>query len=152
MPRTCPPPSVRVVVITSPKRWQHVCRTADTGICDPYPPQIHPWAKHPKRVHRQYVSTPRAASGSCPGSDEERQECSDRRKRTDRGDKGLSENCQIVAHDDLAVCCLPPKSLYLAFCDCLRPGEIKPGKTGISKHEMERQTVGAYSSQSPTQE
>jgi len=41
------------------------------------------------------------------------------------------ENCRRVVNqltpitDSLSDS--PPKSLYLTFCDCLRPGEIKPG-------------------------
>jgi len=51
------------------------------------------------------------------------------------------KDCQKVVNQSVtstdSLCRLPPKSLYLAFCDCLRTWEIKPGKVNMSKRETQ---------------
>jgi hypothetical protein len=69
-------------------------------ICDPYPPRTHLGAERLKQARRRYVSRPRVASGSCLGSDEERQGCSVHRRQTVRGDTELSEGRQTIGYRD----------------------------------------------------
>lgn len=70
------------------------------GICDLYPLQTHLLEKHLKRARRRYVSMPRVASGSSPGSGEEHQGCSVHRKQTNHGDTELSKGRQMIGYGD----------------------------------------------------
>ena len=89
-------------MITSTKHELLVCKIAGMDTCDLCPLRKRPWAKRLKLARRRCVSTPRAASGSCPCSDGERRGCSDHQRRTNRGGIELLEDRQLVGRSNRA--------------------------------------------------
>lgn len=129
-----------MVAFISTRSESPACRTAGMDIYDPYPPRKHLWAGRLKQARHRYVSRPRVASCSCPGSDEEHQGCSVHRRQTGHDDTKLLGGRQRSAR---VIQVLSPTSKELIL-DFLRLPAAWRNQVYKGYKLVERETSGPF--------